>query len=74
MQAWGGGGGGGSGRNVNCPPGLLGSSVQRDREKRGRKERERDRGEINIGLLGSQYHKLEIKLVCKLTVYCYYTD
>lgn len=58
MQAWGGGGGGGSGRNVNWPPGLLGSSVQSHGGGKG------DRGEINTDLLGALYHKLEIKVAC----------
>ena len=61
MQAWGGGGGGGSGRNVNWPPGLLGSSAQRKIRGGGKI---RDRGEINTGLLGAQHHKLEIKVAC----------
>lgn len=43
-------------------------------EREAEEEGGRDRGEINTGLLGVQYHKLEIKTACKLTVYCYCTD
>lgn len=35
-----------------------------EQKKRGRREGGRDRGEINMALLGVQYYKLQIKVAC----------
>lgn len=37
---------------------------ERQREREAEEEGGGDRGEINIGLLGEQYHKLQIKVAC----------